>query len=229
MILSDKRSLFAWTVRRYVAWKVRRSFRGLYLRGNLPQPGARGVVLYANHSSFWDGFAIHELTRAAGLDGYALMEEQNLRRYRFLRHLGAFSIRRGDARSTVESFREARQLLSQAKTAVCIFPEGEQRSPGADSLQLQRGLEVLLRRSRARAVPLAFRYAFLDGEYPDILVEAGEAHGPEPIAQLTQRLEAVHRRVFSARSREGFHPMVSGRLGAAERWDAVRGIREERA
>jgi hypothetical protein len=41
------------------------------------------------------------------------MEERNLARYPFLRHIGAFSVRRGEPVSSLETLRYARGLLRQ--------------------------------------------------------------------------------------------------------------------
>jgi hypothetical protein len=208
----------------YVGWKVRRAFRGLWMSGRLP-PADRPLLVYANHPGFWDGFVAHQVCRAAGWDGYCLMEERQLARYRFLARLGAFSIRRGDPRSALESLRYAARLLRRPGAAVVVFPEGELRPIGTGRLALERGVEVLGRLApRARCVPLAVRYAFFEHELPDVLVVAGDAHAPAGLEDFARRLAAVTARVAAARSTSGFVPLVRGRRSVAERWDAVRGL-----
>ena len=113
MIRAAKGGPLGWLLDRYVGWKFRSAFRGLWVRGALPTgEGAR--LIYMNHSSWWDGFVLHQLGKAAGWDAYCLMEEKNLRRYRFLARIGAFSIRPGDAASSLESPRYARELARKA-------------------------------------------------------------------------------------------------------------------
>lgn len=221
MIHPNKGGPLGWVIDRYVTAKVRRSFRGLWLRGTLPEGGS--LLAYANHPGFWDGFVAHQLARSVGWDGYCLMDEANLSRYRFLAHLGAFSVRPKEAGSALESFRVARALLARPRAAVFLFPEGVLRpAPGVGPLQ--RGVEVLARATKARCLPVAIRYALFEHELPDILVEVGEPHGPEPLAGFERRLHALVERLDAARSPEGFRLWVPGRRGVAERWDAVRGI-----
>lgn len=222
MIRADKRGPLAWAWARYLDAKVRGAFRGVWVRGELPAPDERGLLVYCNHVGFWDGLMAHALSRAAGWDGYCAMEEQNLARYRFLRRAGAFSVRRGDPSSALETLRYARRLLQRPGAAVFIFPEGELRPAATDLGPLERGVEVLARASGARCLPVALRYAFFEAERPDALLEVGAAHPPERLDGLRQRLEALVDRVTAARGVGGYSPLVRGSLGTAERWDALR-------
>ena len=171
--------------------------RGLEVPLHLPGPvGARDVagrggprLVYANHTNWWDGFVLHQLGHAAGWDTYCVMEEQNLARYRFLARMGAFSIRRGEAVSSLETVRYAVGLLGQPRAAVCIFPEGEIRPLGAGPLRLDRGVELLARVGKARCVPLAIRYAFFEHERPDVLVELGAPHAPLSVQGFQAELD----------------------------------------
>lgn len=224
MIHAAKGGPLGWLLDRYVGWKFRSAFRGLWVRGTLPTgEGAR--LVYLNHSNWWDGFILHQLGQAAGWDAYCLMEEKNLRRYRFLARIGAFSIRPGDAASSMESLRYARELLQRPRAAVCLFPEGELRPFGVLPLRLQRGVELLARAGKRECVPVALRYAFLEHERPDVLVEVGTPHAPGPLDVFQQNLDSLVRRVSTATSLEGFTQLVRGGSGVAERWDAVRGLR----
>jgi 1-acyl-sn-glycerol-3-phosphate acyltransferase len=224
VIRAAKTGPLSWLLDRYVGWKFRSAFRGLWVRGELPSgEGAR--LVYVNHSNWWDGFVLHQLGQVAGWDAYCLMEEKNLRRYRFLSRLGAFSIRPGDPASALESLRYARELMRQPRATVCFFPEGEHRPFGVLPLRLQRGVELLARTGGVECVPVALRYAFFEHERPDVLVEVGAPHPPGPLELFSERLEAVVRQVAAATSLEGFTQRVKGGTGVAERWDAARGMR----
>ncbi|HZI03093.1 MAG TPA: lysophospholipid acyltransferase family protein [Archangium sp.] len=222
MIRAAKGGLFGKVLDGYVGWKFRSSFRGLWVRGQLP--GGKGArLVYANHSNWWDGFVLHQLGRAAGWDTYCVMEEQNLERYRFLSRLGAFSIRRGEAASSLETLRYARELLRKPRAAVCIFREGGLRPFGVLPLRLERGVELLGRVGQVDCVPLAIRYAFFEHERPDVLVEVGTAHAAGGLARFQSELEGAVRRLAEVKGLEGFSRVVSGGMGVAERWDTVRG------
>ncbi len=223
MITDAKSMVLTWGLGQYVEWKIRSAFRGIWLDGALPE-GDEGVICYANHSSFWDGFVAHVLAKRAGRDLYAVMEEQNLERYRFLTRIGAFSIRRGDSRSALQTFRHARSLLQRPKSAVLIFPQGKIEANAVPPLKFERGTELLARMAKARCVPVAFRYAFFEHEHPDVLVKVGEAHAPAPLADLELRLGALVGELQAVRNVDSLQPLVHGRRSIAERWDAVRGL-----
>jgi hypothetical protein len=166
---------------------------------------------------------LHQLGEALGWDVYALMEEENLRRYPFLARIGAFSIRRQDALSALTSLRYAKGLFARPRAAVFVFPEGEQRAFGAGPMRLQRGVELLARAARAECLPIAVRYAFLEHERPDILLDVGRAHGPAPLGVFTDALQAGVERLARVSSTQGFTRLLAGGSGVAERWDRVRG------
>jgi len=169
LIHAAKGGPFGWALDAYIGRKFRSAFRGLWVRGTLPT-GDGGRLVYLNHSNWWDGFVLHQLGRVAGWDGYCLMEEENLRRYRFLARIGAFSIRRKDAVSSVESLRYAKELLRRPRAALFVFPEGEHRPFGVFPLRLERGVELLARVSKVECVPIGVRYAFFEHERPDVLL-----------------------------------------------------------
>ncbi len=219
MIRAHKKGLWAKVIETYLGWKVRSAFRGLWVRGSLPE--GKNLLVYANHPGFWDGFVAQQLGLAARWDAYALMEEKNLARYRFLSRVGAFSVRPGDAVSASQSLRYARKLLQRPASAVFVFPEGELR-PGTQLGPLRRGVEVLARFSQARCLPVAIRYAHFEHELPDVLIEVGEPHAPAPLAGFAQRLGNTVDRVASADSPSGFRLVLRGRRSVAERWDAFR-------
>lgn len=220
MIRAAKGGLRGRLIDAYVTAKFRGAFRGLWVRGALPR--GEPLLVYANHTNWWDGFVAHQLSRAAGWDGYCLMEEANLARYRFLARIGAFSIRPHAPDSALESLRYARALLARPAAAVFLFPEGRLAPFGAGPLRLERGVELLARHARARCLPVAVRYAFFEHERPDVLLEVGEPHGPLPLADFAARLSALVQRLAGATSLEGFTRQVAGAGGVAERWDALR-------
>lgn len=221
MIRANKRGLFARLVAGYVRRKVRRSFRAIWSRTELTDFSGP-LLVYANHTSFWDGFIAQQLCEAAGWDGYCLMEEDNLRRYPFLARLGAFSVRRSDPKSALPAFRYAKDLLARPSSAVFLFPEGDIHPFGAGPLELKPGLVTLSRLAHARCLPLAIRYTFFEHELPDVLIAAGPLHVPEPLESCRDRLEQLTRELAQVHSLSGFVPLTGVRRGVAERWDAVK-------
>lgn len=191
MIRAETGGALGWAWSRYLDWRLARDFRGVWLTGGAWPEGDAPLLLYANHSSWWDGFALWRLARAHGFTGYCIMEERNLKRWPFLRRLGAFSIRRGDARSSLETLRYAARLLKQPRTAVAVFPQGVLDPHASPPYLLDRGVEVLARLSGATCLPVAIRPMFLEAEKPDLLLELGEPHPPAPLAHFTRWLNAL--------------------------------------
>ena len=227
MIRARKQGFISALTGHYVERKVRRAFRGIWSRGFpssslSPSPGPQ--LIYCHHTNFWDGLILHQVARQQKWDAYCLMEERNLLRYPFLSRIGAFSIRRGEASSSFESLRYAKQLLSSRAASVIIFPEGSFQPFGHVAPVLGRGLEVLARMTGVWCLPIAIRYCFFESEIPSVLVEAGPSHRPSPIGEYRRRLESVVEPLKNANSTEGFELLVAGRRDTAERWDRVRGL-----
>lgn len=134
------------------------------------------LIIYANHSSWWDGLIAFEIARRAGLDSFILMERKQLEKLFLFRRLGAFSVVRENARSAVESINYAVRLLDEnQRRALWIFPQGEILPNDARPLKFYRGAARIVEKSAVSiaAVPLAIRYEFL-GEYkPEIFVKIG--------------------------------------------------------
>ena len=203
MIAANKRGPLGWLAARYIDWRLRRDFRGVWVRGELPKSDD-SLILYGNHPGWWDGFALHHLCVSTNRDGYCLMEEQHLARHRFLTRLGAFSIRRGDPRSALESLGVARRILQRPRSVVIVFPEGVLTPHARPPLRLERGVELLAKRAKATCVPIGLRYAFFEDERPDLLVEIGPAHPPAALAEFSAELAAVVSSVTSAQTLTGF-------------------------
>ncbi len=220
---ANKGGLGTFVVEAYLRRKIRHAFRGVWLSGTLPKAD-RGLLVYANHTSWWDGFVVHALGRAAGWDAYALMEEKNLERYRFLGRIGAFGVRPGEARSSLASLRYAASLLRRPRAAVFVFPEGEIRPFGERPLRLLRGVEVLARMAQAPCCALGIRYAFFEHERPDVLLELGPVHPPGPLSTFAGQLEAQVASLSRRTRLDGLQQLLAGAPGVAERWDAVRGL-----
>jgi 1-acyl-sn-glycerol-3-phosphate acyltransferase len=215
-VIRDARH-WLWTplVHRYVKWRLARSFRALWLDGSALPRTDEPLILYANHTNFWDGFIVHSLVWKAARDGYVVMEEQNLARYRFLTRLGAISVRRGDRSSSLETLRYCASVLKRPRASLLVFPQGQIVS-AAEPLELERGLSVLARMAKVRLVPLALRYAFFEHEYPDVLVAAGEPHELVSLEDCRARLASSLARLSELREPFALQQLIGGRRSVAE-------------
>jgi 1-acyl-sn-glycerol-3-phosphate acyltransferase len=134
------------------------------------------LVLYANHSSWWDGLTAFEIGRAARLDHFLMMEEKHLRKLFLFRKLGAFSVVRENPRDAVKSLNYAANLLKEKPNrAIWIFPQGEILPNDIRPLKFYRGLERIIERTGpCLAAPLAMRYEFVGDFKPSIFVIIGK-------------------------------------------------------
>jgi 1-acyl-sn-glycerol-3-phosphate acyltransferase len=84
------------------------------------------MIIYANHSSWWDGLVIFEVLSKFKFENYVMMEEKQLRKLRFFRLLGAFSVVRENPREAIKSINYAVKMLSEkTNCTLLIFPQGE--------------------------------------------------------------------------------------------------------
>ncbi|HEX9961465.1 MAG TPA: lysophospholipid acyltransferase family protein [Pyrinomonadaceae bacterium] len=163
---------------------LRRRFHSLnvsglnFLKGeNRNQP----LLVYANHSSWWDGLVAFQISRRARLDSFIMMEEKHLKRLFLFRRLGAFSVVRENPREAVKSVNYAANLLKEnPERTLWIFPQGEILPNDKRPLAFYNGVaRVVEKAARVFAVPLAARYEFLGDFKPEIFVRIGE---PEAVS-----------------------------------------------
>lgn len=200
MLTPRKSRLFESVFAAYNRNLLRRRFSSFRIRGleNLSGGAERPRIIFANHSTWWDGLIAFEISRRAGLDAFVMMEERQLRRYPLFRYLGAFSIDPGDRRSAFRSLGFAADLLrDHPDRALWIFPQGEIRPPLRRPLGFRNGIAEIVRRiPSAAVVPLAIRCEFGGDFKPEICAETGspvdlQATLPGPRGSITEVLETA--------------------------------------
>lgn len=134
------------------------------------------LLLYANHSSWWDGLVAFQISRRAKLDSFLMMEERQLRKLSLFRKIGVFSVVREKPREAVKSIAYAADLLREkANRAVWIFPQGEILPNDIRPLGFYNGLTKIIEKvGVCYAVPVAMRFEFLGEFKPDIFVKIAE-------------------------------------------------------
>jgi 1-acyl-sn-glycerol-3-phosphate acyltransferase len=158
---------------------LRRRFNSLQVSGldflhkrdkNLP------LLIYANHSSWWDGLVAFQISREVKLDSFWMMEEKHLRKLGLFRKLGAFSIVREKPREAIKSINYAADILQKKPNrAVWIFPQGEILPNDIRPLNFYNGLSKAIEKVRnCYAARIAMRFEFLGEFKPDIFVKIDE-------------------------------------------------------
>ncbi len=184
----------AWFERLFAVYNrnlIARRFEGLRVAGLdslRDRPRDVPLILYANHSSWWDGLVAYQIGRVSALDQYAMMEERHLREYPFHRRLGAFSVVRENARAALPSIEYAGELLRGTSRVLWIFPQGVTLPNDVRPLRLYTGAAHIIKQTgTAYVAPVAMRYEFLDEFHPDILVRVGEVERIEAGANFNAK------------------------------------------
>lgn len=178
MLIANKNLLFEKIFALYNTNLIKRRFNSLRVQGlseiknrTLQAP----IVIYANHSSWWDGLVAFELSARLKLDSFIMMEKKNLEKLSLFRKLGAFSVERENPRDAVVSLNYAVDILNKKPNrALWIFPQGEILPNNTRPLLFYNGISRIIGKlSQAQIVPVAMRFEFLGSYKPDIFVKIG--------------------------------------------------------
>lgn len=133
------------------------------------------LIIYVNHSSWWDGLVAFEISRMANLDSFVMMEEKQLKKLFLFRRLGAFSVMRENPRSAVESINYAANILAEnTNRTLWVFPQGEILPNDLRPLKFYNGTARIIEKvSQCNVVPIALRYEFLSEYKPEVFVQIG--------------------------------------------------------
>lgn len=163
--------------------QIRPTFRNIYVRADdIPTPG----LILSTHSSFWDGLVLYMLNESyLRHDVHVLMDEAGLKRFPFFRHLGAFSVKKGNLSEVKASLRYAEQLLADGKS-VWVFPQGREFPQEARPLLIESGATMLL--SKPKVTLCAIYYTFQEHASPYVYVRF-RTHVVEATARRQQKEE----------------------------------------
>jgi 1-acyl-sn-glycerol-3-phosphate acyltransferase len=169
-----------------------------FVEGRLPRPADGPLIVYLTHNAWWDAYMLF-LIRYAVLGGgwqhYAMMEEKQLRSFRFFAWCGAFSIDPadpGDARRSLAYI--SRRLRERRDRCLWIFPQGRIVPADRRPLVVYPGLARIVRQTGgATLCPVALRYEFRGEQRPEVFIRIGPAHrasGDTKTAALTADIRA---------------------------------------
>ncbi|QGG46482.1 lysophospholipid acyltransferase family protein [Heliorestis convoluta] len=139
---------------------LRRHFHALYLRGQVDPLPAKPALYIMNHSSWWDGLLVfHVVETCSQGDHYLMMDEEQMKKFRFFRRIGAFSINKKEGREIITSLDYGAHLLKQG-ASIWIFPQGDIYPLEKRPLQFQSGLGQILRQcSQVPVLPVTLYYS----------------------------------------------------------------------
>ena len=165
-----------WIIRR----SLRRGLHGVYARGAWDTLPKGGVLLAANHHSWWDPYLAWFIGQKLKRPLSGLMLPETVARFPFFRRHGALA--------TFE-VREALRRLRRGEVLI-IFPEGALRAAGQVE-RLEPGLTFLAERARVPVYPLAVRVVMRGAEHPEAFLLLGEAVSPSGVQAALNALLAT--------------------------------------
>ena len=231
MIAANKNDILDALLFLYFRRLARRAFHTIAGRGfehlrNLPPD--RPVLLFCNHTNWWDGLILYLLTRQMRHKSvYCMMEEKQLKHYRFFTWLGAFSVDLSSPLRSAVALRYAQRLLQRKETAIWIFPQGKLCRP-SDPVEIRPGTDYLAKNSpHALLVPVAMRYEFFREDRPNVLIEIGRPYAAveSTESRLAAECNAVYGKLVVAAADQdltGFKPLFSPRLTINKRWEWIK-------
>ncbi len=189
--------LTLWYLRRTARRYFRKHFRSVMVqRLNLLREARGPLIVYGNHSSWWDPLLMLLLARVAlpKRRHYAPMDAEALKRYPIFRRLGVFPVEMSTARGAAMFLRMSMAVL-ESGGVLWITPQGRFADPRVQSLGFKPGLGALVARMPdVTLLPMAVEYTFWDERLPETLVRLGEpvlvSDGATP-EEATAELEAV--------------------------------------
>jgi 1-acyl-sn-glycerol-3-phosphate acyltransferase len=206
----------------------------LMVDGPLPHPADGPLVAYMNHPGWWDGymaFLLDRLLLRERFESYIMMEERQLRAYRFFTLCGAFSVDRDRPGEALRSLGYITRLLREQRNRVLwIMPQGRITPNDRRPLTVYPGAARVALRSGALLWPVALRYEFRGEQQPEAFIRAGPPHRPAPgagarvlteeiAARLTAAADALRDEVNEERL-EGYQTLLAGRPGVNRLFDS---------
>lgn len=168
-------SLFAFYHKRL----IKKHFYAIHLAGekNLASlDSSLPVIMYANHSNWWDGFIAYFLTnRYLQRDDYLMMDIKQMKNYSFFKHIGVFSVDREVPAEAVRSLNYAAELLKDTSRYLWIFPQGDMTPQDRRPLKFFSGITKIAEKAgRVSLVPVCFRYEYLMEQRPEVFISIGK-------------------------------------------------------
>jgi hypothetical protein len=216
------------TYQRYFERRLARQFHDVRLsrsqRPDLTAARERPLIVYINHSSWWDPLICLQLAGQLlpQRRHYAAIDAEAVSRHPFLARLGFFAIEPDSPRGARRFLETAARILEQADATLWITSGCGFADPRERPAKLQPAIGHLVARLRRGVLlPLALEYPFWTERLPEALARFGEELAVEDAGMraldwtevLAARLEAAQDALAAeAMLRDGarFELMLSG-------------------
>ena len=109
------------------------------------------------------------------------MLESQLKRYKFFRYTGAFSIEPSSPSSVIESLRYSSEILSETDNYLIFYPQGEIQPYETGFINFKNGLEYLAGKSEFDALIISFKIFYNENKKPSVCCRFGEKFSSEQL------------------------------------------------
>lgn len=179
MIPAKKNKLIGKLFSFYHTRLLKKHFYRIHLSGEenyLSRDTSLPALLYANHSNWWDGFISYYLTtRHFNADDYLMMDIEQMKKYRFFKYIGAFSVDRKNPREGAESVNYAVELLKNSTRHLWIYPQGIMQPQDKRPVTFFSGITHIAEKTGGvNLVPVCFRYEFIMEQRAEVFIKIGE-------------------------------------------------------
>ncbi|MFY0684348.1 MAG: lysophospholipid acyltransferase family protein [Balneola sp.] len=190
---------------------MKRRFKSVWIKQSyLPNRDSK-TVYFPNHNMWWDGLLPLYLSRKFfNQPVRAMMEDKQIKKYKFFPKIGAFSVNLSDSRSVLKSLRYAIKCMERDRACLFIYPEGELTPTSESKPTFKKGLAWLFKEmdNTVDFVPIAFySHTFRDGK-PELYINIGDSIELDSLLskeKLTTEFEiAVHQLLVETREVAGF-------------------------
>ncbi|WP_058305858.1 lysophospholipid acyltransferase family protein [Gracilibacillus massiliensis] len=205
-------------------------------KGELDEEQHLPTIYIANHSSWWDGLLLFQLTQKTSMeDHYIMMTEEGLKQYRFFRKLGAYSVRRDHPKDLIQSLRYTQTLLEHGKK-VWLFPQGSIQHQHIPDYQFMRGIGLLLSMfDQVMIKPVTFHYYFHERQKPIAAIDIGKGqliHGTDAKDSLVHQCESLLQGQRQSQLKRlidqpeapfhaPYHPIITPSLSTSDRFNRL--------
>ena len=145
----------------FSCWYTQLHFHQVIIKGDYDNQG-KGVLLVANHISWWDGFwAVYLNETVFKRKFHFMMLYEQLKKHWYFNLSGGFSVQK-QAKSIIESLNYAVQLVTNPRHIVLLFPQGEIQSIYTQTIEFQKGTEYIIRKAGSQNLQLIWMVSLVD-------------------------------------------------------------------
>ncbi|MDB5111570.1 MAG: glycerol acyltransferase [Mucilaginibacter sp.] len=149
MIYPQKNNIIQGLLRYYIKWIIRRNFHAVNFN-TIEIDQNKGVLLLANHFSWWDGFIWYYInTKLFKKKPYVMILEETMQSVPFFKYLGGFSVNK-KLHEMLASLDYAAQLLNDPQNIVLLFPQGKLYSNFINDVHFEKGVIKIMERAKGK-------------------------------------------------------------------------------